>query len=168
MLVGLKILLIDLKGKCNGLRERERVVWNDLKEWEGEMKEGVVVLLYTGWSEHWCTSKYYDHPFLDRDAAERIMNTGVRVLGVDTLSPDETHAPHVDDHSGKEQNQDLGQADFGVHEVVLGAGGVIVENLTNLGEVAMRGVGGFVGSFVPMNIGGCDGAPIRAFAWKEE
>jgi kynurenine formamidase len=160
MLLHLKILVINLRDRTGiGIGERERIGWDELKEWEGEMKEGVAVLLYTGWSEHWCTPKYYNHPFLDRGAAERIMGTGVRVIGVDTLSPDETHEDH---------ENDFGLADFGVHEVVLGAGGVIVENLSNLGEVAMGRGRGFVGSFVPLSIGGCDGSPIRAFAWKED
>jgi kynurenine formamidase len=155
MLIG-KIVVVDLTTK---LKADQRILWDDLKEWESQMGEGVIVLLYTGWSEYWCTQEYFHHPFLDRGAAERIMNTGVRVLGIDTLSPDQTH---VDD--GKERIE--GPGDFGVHEVVLGRGGVIIENLTNLGAVA-KGGGGFVGSFVPLSIGGCDGAPVRAFAWKE-
>ncbi|KAH9929139.1 putative cyclase [Amylocystis lapponica] len=90
------------------------------------------------------------HPFLARDAAARIVEAGVRTLGVNTLSPDATR---VD-----------GPVDFGVHEAVLGAGGVVAENLCNL--VLMQ-YGEWTVHLVPLKIGGCDGSPVRAFASRK-
>jgi kynurenine formamidase len=46
--------------------------------------------------------------------------------------------------------------------VILGAGGVIAENLTNLGEIGDRDMI----AFIPLNLEGSDGSPVRAFAWK--
>ena len=140
-------LVIDLASKG----PRQKIVWDDLAAYAGQMKEGVILLLYTGWSKHWCTPKYYEHPFLDRDAAERIVVRGIRVLGVDTLNPDETCLDGT-----------VGEG-FGVHEVILGAGGVIAENLTNLNGLIGRDV---MVSLIPLNLDGSDGSPIRAFAWR--
>jgi kynurenine formamidase len=150
MLVG-AALVVDLTQKL----PKERITWDDLASFEHQMKDGTILLLRTGWSDHWDTQKFYDHPFLERSAAEHIMNTGVRVVGLDTLSPDETHVePPADGEKG----------DFGAHQVILGAGGVIVENLTNLGKLTS---GEFIVSIAPLSIAGCDGSPVRAFAWRD-
>jgi len=53
--------------------------------------------------------------------------------------------------------------DFGVHEVVLGKGGVIAENLNNLAAIQD---GEWMINLVPLCLTGCDGSPVRAFAWK--
>jgi len=139
-------LVIDLTIKG----AREVITWNDLTPHSNKMHEGVIVLLFTGWCTHWGTQKYNDHPFISREAAEGIMATGVRVLGVDTLSPDETIVDGTN-----------GEFGFSAHKVILGAGGVIAENLTNL--EALLGKDAIV-SLVPLNIQGCDGSPVRAFA----
>jgi kynurenine formamidase len=139
-------LVIDLTTKG----AREIITWADLAPHSCRMHDGVIVLLRTGWSAHWKTPRYYDHPFVSREAAEGIMATGVRVLGVDTLSPDETL---VDGTEGK--------FGFGAHQVILGCGGVIAENLTNLDAILDKNA---IVSLVPLNLLGCDGSPIRAFA----
>jgi len=142
-----------------GMEDRQEITWDALKAHEGEMVErsrragGGILLIRTGWSAHWCTPRYNDHPFLSRGAAVEILKRGIRIIGVDTLSPDETATSEAETKGG-----------FGVHEEVLGMGGVFVENLTNLGEL----IGGeYTVSLVPLSIEGCDGAPVRAFAWRE-
>jgi kynurenine formamidase len=79
-------LVINLSGK----EPRSRVMWDELAAYQPRMKEGIIVLFRFGWSEHWGRPTYFDHPFLDKDAISRVMEAGVRVIGVDTLSPDET------------------------------------------------------------------------------
>jgi kynurenine formamidase len=116
------------------------------------MKTGVILLLRTGWSDHWCTPKYLDHPILGQAAAERIMATGVRVVGIDTFSPDETRADGT-----------AGAGGFSAHEAILGCGWIIIENLRNLDQLQTDG---FMVSFLPLNIKGGDGSPVRAVAWK--
>ncbi|OCH93484.1 putative cyclase [Obba rivulosa] len=145
-----RVLVVDLTSK----QAKERISWADLAQVEDEMrrlastKEGVALLLRTGWSRHWGSPTYFDHPFLERDAAEKIIQAGVRILGVDTLSPDETRT-------------DGSTPDFGVHEIVLGAGAVIAENLNGL-EVVCEGE--WVVYLVPLKLAGGDGSPVRAFA----
>ncbi|KAJ7807822.1 putative cyclase [Mycena olivaceomarginata] len=126
---------------------REAITWDDLAPYKSQMAAGVIILLRTGWSQYWGTEKYLEHPFLDRAAAEQIMATGVQVVGIDTLSPDETRLDGV--------------GDFGAHQVILGAGGIIAENLTNLH--ALDG-SNYVVHLIPLNIDGSDGSPVRAFA----
>lgn len=80
-------LVVDLTYK----KARERITWEeDLAPYAPRMNGETMLLLHTGWSAYWGTSKYYDHPYLDRGAAEHIIAAGVRLLGVDTLNPDET------------------------------------------------------------------------------
>jgi len=144
------VLRINLTHKA----PRSKIRWDDLVSHQHQMEPGVILLLYTGWSDHWCTPAYHDHPYLDRTAAEQIVATGVRVVGIDAFSPDETRADGT-----------VGEGGFGAHEVILGAGGVIAENLTNLR--ALEGDDDkFIISMIPLSIGNSDGSPVRAFAWK--
>lgn len=142
-------IVIDVTGKG----PRERITWDDLREYHTKMlygaKDGAIVLLRTDWSKEWGTPKYYDHPFLDPEAARQIMKTGIRVIGIDTLSPDETHLDSAV------------EGDVGVHQAILGADGLIAENLTNLADIQE---GDWSVNLVPLKLGHCDGSPIRAFA----
>ncbi|KAJ3001039.1 hypothetical protein NUW54_g6691 [Trametes sanguinea] len=113
-------------------------------------EHGVFVLLHTGWSRHWRSDLYFEHPFLTRDAAQHLIDLGVKLIGVDTLSPDETRV-------------DGSTPDFGVHELVLGAGAVLAENLTNLGAIR---TGDWCVNLIPLKLKGCDGSPVRAFAYR--
>lgn len=126
------------------------ITWEDLASVADRLGPGCALLLRTGWDVHWGTDAYVDHPFLDGEAAERVVAAGVRTIGVDALSLDET--VH---HSGP-------AGDFAAHLAVLGAGGVIVENL--------RGLEGLVSpepvlSVLPLRLAGADGAPVRAVAF---
>ncbi|KAF8633863.1 hypothetical protein AX15_001198 [Amanita polypyramis BW_CC] len=164
-LVAIPAVVVDLSKRHfrtdtsdnTGIRARERITWADLIKHEERMKGGAL-LLYTGWSKKWCTPEHFAHPYLTRDAAEGIIARGIKILGIDMASPDETPAEGV---SGKEG--------FGVHETILGNGRLIVENVANM-EVLLGGKEvneDWVVSFVPLYLGGVeDGSPIRAFAWR--
>ena len=80
-------VVIDLAGK---VQARQRIQWEDIQAWEGEIKEvmhellrdgrqkaGGVLLIRTGWDQYWGTEKYFDHPFLSKDIAQRILATGI-------------------------------------------------------------------------------------------
>ena len=153
-------LVIDLSGK--ELQPRQQITWVDLSPWHDHMREGVIVLIYTGWSErYWCTPQYYHHPYLTTDVAEGLVANGVRAVGLDTMNPDETPLEGVGGENG-----------YKFHEIFLGAGGVIAENLTNLSalaeeeETAADGGGMWIVNLIPLNIHGSDGSPIRAFAYR--
>lgn len=52
---------------------------------------GKAVLVHTGWSRHWRTDQYFEgHPFLTRDAADRLVEAGAVFVGIDTYNIDDT------------------------------------------------------------------------------
>ncbi|XVX19580.1 cyclase family protein [Actinomycetota bacterium] len=102
------------------------------------------VFISTGWDAHWGTPKMTEHPGLSPRLVQELWERGMRLLGVDCLSPDPT-----------------GGETLPVHDVVLGQDGLIVENLRGLTPL----IGSVVDvSVVPMAWTGLDGSPIRAWA----
>jgi kynurenine formamidase len=116
------------------------------------VRPGTIVLLHTGWSRHFGTERYFDHPYLDADACRALLDAGVRTIGIDAINLDETPD---DDHPG---------VGFPVHHLIAQAAGVICENLTNLD--AVRSARPTV-SLLPIAFVGTDGAPVRAVAYEE-
>lgn len=110
-----------------------------------------IVLVDTGWARWFGDERRLRHPALDPDAARELLRRGMRVLGVDTLSPDPTDAGEPDAAGG---------AAFPVHEAVLGGDRLIVENVTGLDQVPDRVRVGFF----PLRLAG-DGAPVRGVAF---
>jgi kynurenine formamidase len=145
--VGLDELVGDaLVVHVPGLDARATITVDDL----GVLPDAVptIVVLDTGWAQHFGSALALSHPALGVEAARLLLERGMRILCVDTLSPDPTDA--------------AGVTDFPVHQVVLGADGLIVENLT-----AVRGLPSRVriGIF-PLRLSG-DGAPVRAVAFVD-
>ena len=132
-----------------GHEPRQPIVWSDIVSVSDRVGPGTILVLRTGWSEaHLRTDRYFDHPFLDPDACARVLDRGVRTIAIDALNPDPT-VLH-------------GEAAFPVHQLVLGAGGVIAENLTHLSAVQAPDP---LLCMFPIRLGGdADGAPCRAVA----
>lgn len=131
-----------------GLADGDVYGWREL-EAAGPLPERVppIVLVDTGWAAHFGSERALRHPALGGDAARELVRRGMRVLAVDTLSPDPTGST---------------DASFPVHEVVLGADGLIVENVRGLEALpATVRVG-----FLPLRLVG-DGAPVRAVAFLD-
>lgn len=105
------------------------------------LRPGDVLVVHTGWSRYFGTPRYLDHPVVDPAAARAMLAAGVRALAVDTLSPDPRDS-------------------LAVHEIVLGAGGVIVENLRGVDRLRGRDA---ILTFHPLALQG-DGSPVRAVA----
>ena len=130
----------------------DRIAWDDLSEVHGRLGAGVILVLHTGWSRHWGDiPRMRMHPWLDPDAARRIVEAGVRSVGIDGLSVDATP-------------EDPAVTRFEAHLAILGAGGVIVENLTNL--AALAGLRDPSLSVLPIALARSDGAPVRAVAFE--
>jgi kynurenine formamidase len=102
-----------------------------------------IVVIDTGWASRFGTAEATEHPFVDPALAAELLRRGMRVLAVDTLSPDPT-----------------GGDGFPVHEAVLGGDALIVENLCGLEGLPARVRVGFF----PLRID-ADGAPVRAVAF---
>jgi kynurenine formamidase len=148
----------------SGLEERQRISWEILQPYAQLMHDRRILLINTGWSRaHYQTPVYFSHPYLAPNVATEILAQGIRVVGVDTLNPDET--PSAFDTVSE------GLDGFGFHEAFLGAGGIIAENLTNLEELLEAQSNSpedekWIVNLVPLNLAGADGSPVRAFAQR--
>lgn len=90
-----------------------------------------IVLLHTGWDQHWGTDAYFgDHPVVDAELAAHLIEKRVKLLGVDTPSPD--HPPCA------------------IHKQLFQHDIYIIENLTNLGSLV--GAGPFEVIALPLKI----------------
>lgn len=133
--------------------DREPIGWPALAPYADALRPGVILLLRTEWSRHFGTDRYFDHPYLDADACRHVLDIGVRVIGIDAINLDETpdHA-----HPG---------GGYPVHHLIASAGGVIVENLRDLGAVDFPTP---LVSVLPIALEHADGAPVRAVAMRVE
>ena len=106
---------------------------------------GKAVLVHTGWDRHWRTEAYCeDHPFLTEAAARLLADRGAALVGIDSHNIDDTRTRSRP-----------------VHTVLLGAGILICEHMTNL--VALPDAG-FRFTAAPPRIAGMGTFPVRAFA----
>lgn len=125
------------------LRPSEAIEWEHLGLHEYEPLPRIVAVA-TGWDRYFGESTYLEHPFLTGSAVQRLWEAGMRVLAVDTLSPDNT-----------------GGKGFPAHDVVLGGDGLIVENVRDL--TSLEPTANLM--FLPLRLTGVDGSPVRAVAW---
>ncbi len=81
-----------------------------------EIKEGDVVLIYTGFSHKYRTTQYYEnYPPITEGFAQKLVDLKIKIVGMDMLSPD--------------------QPPFLTHKILLGNEVLILENLTNLDQL---------------------------------
>jgi kynurenine formamidase len=109
-----------------------------------------IVVVQTGWDEHWGTAAYFDHPFLTPEAARCCVDQGYN-LAIDALNVDPTPTDNAtaDEPEG-----------FQVHHALLGTDRLIFENLTALSGLPER----FELLAFPLKLTEGDGAPVRAVA----
>ncbi len=112
-------------------------------------EKGDAVLLSTTWEDKWTTGSYLDHPYVSDSASDWLLQMGVSMLGVDTLSPDR---PVIARPPG---------FNFPVHRSLLGHDVLIIENLRGLRPLIGHRVEIFA---LPIQLLGADGAPSRVIA----
>jgi len=128
-----------------GLVVRSAEMAIDADAFEGRDVTGKAVLVMTGWDRHWRTEAYQEsHPFLTEAAARLLTAQGARLVGIDSHN--------IDDTRGRARP---------VHTILLGAGVLICEHMTNLGALPDEG---FAFTAVPPRIAGMGTFPVRAFA----
>lgn len=107
--------------------------------------KGKAVLIHTGWDRHWKTDQYFEgHPFLTKDAAKYLNDSGATLVGIDSLNID-----------------DINDGFRPVHTLLLGAEIPIVEHLCNLHLLPDKGFKFFA---VPVKVKDFGTFPVRAFA----
>lgn len=129
--------------------EHDEITPEMLQGMTPKMRPGDIVLLCAGWDKRFGTDTYLLNPALTVAAAEWLVNQGIKALGVDFATPDMALAKRSADF------------DWPVHKVLLSAGALVAENLTNLAPLANQRVEVVFGA---LNIKGADGSPARIIA----
>ncbi|CAN5282878.1 cyclase family protein [soil metagenome] len=137
-------IVIDISDKAH---ETYRINIDDILKHEyehGTITKGCFVIFYTGWERWWHEPDKYrnnlNFPSLSTAVAELLLTRHIVGIGIDTLSPD------------------AGGLDFPVHQLILGAGKYIVENIFNANS--LPNTGAYVGIF-PMKIAEGTESPVR-------
>jgi kynurenine formamidase len=117
---------------------------------------GDFVLLRTGWDRFFGAGEYLRHPFLSAEGARLLVDCGAGLVGIDAPSVDPSAAEAA--CAASEGKAQPGAA-YPAHDILLGSGVLIVENLCRLDRVPAKG-GVFV--FLPLKLRGADGSPVRA------
>lgn len=110
----------------------------DIREFEkkwGAIPKKALFVAYTGWERYWGIPEKYRNvgedgkmhfPGFSKEAAEYLLEKQISGIGIDSLSPDGS-------------NNGEGADQYPVHQVVLGAGKYILENLANLSQMPAHG-----------------------------
>ena len=108
---------------------------------------GAAVLIRTGWDQHFGFDHYGapEHPYLATDAAQWLADHGAVLVGIDSVNIDATPP----------------QGDRPVHTLLLDREILVVEHLTNLEHLPLRGA---TFTAVPVKVAGMATFPVRAFA----
>ena len=128
------VVVIDVQAQC--LDNPDYVLsLKDIAEWEsrnGHVPFGCLVLLLTGWSDYWGKSEVY----LAEDSAGNLHFPGFGLNAARMLVDERGAVGLGTDSGGVEPGTDL---DFSVSRLVLGKQGIVLQNLTNLDQLAPTG-----------------------------
>jgi arylformamidase len=113
-----------------------------------DVKDGDILLVFSDNARHYGSDAYWTGwSYPDADASRLLLERGVSAIGFDGPSADPV------DSTG-----------FELHHLWLGAGRLILENLTNLDQLPAR----TRIVIAPMKVSQSNGAPIRVFAFNED
>ncbi len=100
-------------GKAVVLDVRGQAIIGYQPDYSEKIAAGDIVLFFTGWERYYGEELYYlEHPVIDRKIAEFLVERRVKLIGLDTPSPD--------------------RPPFEIHKLLLANDIFIVENLTRL------------------------------------
>jgi arylformamidase len=114
-----------------------------------KVKPGDIVILDTGTAQHVNTELYWRHPVLSPEGSWWLVKRGVKLLAVDTPTPDMSPAGRPKDY------------DFPTHHTLLSHGILIAEHMTGVAPLAGQRVEAM---FMALNLKGSDGGPARVVA----
>jgi len=151
------LVVIDIRAKADADPDAQ-VTPDDIKAWadaNGEMPEGAVVAMLSGWGAHLGTEKFRNlgddgktmhFPGFHVEAVQQLIELpSVKAIAVDTLSLDHGPSP-----------------DFIVHNTWLPTGRYGIEGVANLDKVPASGATIVVGA---PKVRGGTGGPARVFAF---
>ena len=127
----------------------EEVTAKDLEDSGVTVNQGDILMLFTGWDAKFESPDYNLHPYLSVDAAQWIVNKGVKLFGIDCITVDLPTPLRPKDFK------------FPVHKTLLGNEVLIAENVTNLARIV--GKKSRILAF-PLMVKGSDAAHARIVA----
>lgn len=136
-----KGVLLDLRSASFA----ETVSLEQLLVIRSKIEQADFLLLHSGWSRFWGRDEYNrDYPVLSAEAAAWLVGLGLKGIGIDAPSFDAADSEALP-----------------VHRALLGAGLILIENLTKLEQLVNRD---FLLSALPLPIAGAEACPVRAVA----
>jgi kynurenine formamidase len=139
--------LADLEGIVVHASDQGRAI--SARVFDGLDLKGKAVLIYTGWSRHWRTDQYFEgHPFVTRDAAEFLAESGAAFVGIDTYNID-----------------DITDGARPAHTILLGSRIPICEHMSGLENLPEHG---FRFHAAPVKLKAFGTFPVRAYAVLDE
>ncbi len=137
-------VVIDVSNQCH---EHYSLTPEDIGAFEskhGPINKGSCVMVKTDWGKFWNhREKYHNNhifPSVSLEAAKMLLERDVSALGIDTLSPDRP------------------EDGFKVHQIFLGSGKILIENVANLDN--MPPIDAFIMAF-PIKVKDGAEAPVR-------
>jgi arylformamidase len=113
------------------------------------------VICIFGWDAHWDKGDFYqNYPYFSEEAAQFLIESGVKILGMDTPSPDDSRTPL---HSAN---------DSAIHKLFLKNDIILIEYLANTETIDFTKEYQLIA--LPMKIKSCDGAPARVILIEKE
>jgi kynurenine formamidase len=141
-------VVIDISKQAD---EKYLLTAEDVKTFEKQYRkiaENTLVLIYTGWERFWSQPEKYRNnlvfPGVSAEAADLLLTRNIVGLGIDTLSPD------------------AGDQNFPVHQLILGAGKYIIENVANAKQLSPVGTRVIA---APLKMKDVTESPIRLIAF---
>jgi len=137
-------IVVDFSKKGN-----KEISYKEVKEALEKFKDKNIkrVLFRYDWSEKWGSPDYYvDYPFFSFEACKYIVECGIKLIGLDTPSPDS-----VSKNYGTEE-------DSPNHKLLLSNDVMIIEYLCNMKKITKEEVDLLA---LPLKIEKADGAPCR-------
>lgn len=130
---------LDVSDREPGLLGRE-----ELEPHLGKIRPGDIVFLFSDNARNWGTEAYWTGwSYPDRDAAQALIDRGISAIGFDGPSADPVDT-----------------TTYELHRTWLGAGRMIIENVTSLDQLPERAQV----VVAPLKVRGANGGPARIFA----
>jgi kynurenine formamidase len=146
--IGLERLVTDAVTIDVSRRTPGPIAADELAPELDRVQRGDIVFLYSDNGRNWGSDAYWTGwSYPDADAARGLIDRGISAVGFDGPSADPVDS-----------------TTFDLHRVWLGAGRMIIENLTNLEQLPPR----VQVVVAPMKVRGANGAPTRIFALVAE
>ena len=130
-------------------KAEEEITMEDMKPYDHLIEPGKIVLFNTNWYKKRGTEEFFQHPYVNGEVAQYLVDKGVRFIGIDTINADKT-----------------GGTEFPVHDLFSKERLMIGENWAYFDQIDFDDAYVIV---IPMKVIGTDGSPVRAIAvqWED-